>query len=52
MLMLFDASLDGIEDSGNDINQAMGMANLASADWFEPFDPEESREPGRGFRHS
>ncbi|MFI1226165.1 MULTISPECIES: hypothetical protein [unclassified Streptomyces] len=52
VLMLFDASLDGIEDSGNDINQAMGMANLASADWFEPFDPEESREPGRGFRHS
>lgn len=51
VLMLFDASLDGIEDSGNDVNQAMGMDNLAAADWFEPFGPQEGRESSRGFRH-
>ncbi|MFJ3891078.1 hypothetical protein [Streptomyces rubrogriseus] len=51
VLMLFDASLDGIEDSGNDINQALGLANLAAADWFEPFRPDEARDPDRGFRH-
>lgn len=45
MLMLFDASLDGIEDSGNDVSQAMGMDNLAAADWFEPFDPQEAVSP-------
>ncbi|MFI5924049.1 hypothetical protein ACIA8M_36705 [Streptomyces anulatus] len=51
VLMLFDSSLDGIEDSGNDVNQAMGMTNLAAAAWFVPFDPERVREAGRGFRH-
>ncbi|MEU1710900.1 hypothetical protein ABZ478_37335 [Streptomyces sp. NPDC005706] len=39
MLMLFDASLDGIEDSGNEINQALGLANLAAGDWLVPFRP-------------
>ncbi|MCP9989231.1 hypothetical protein [Streptomyces albogriseolus] len=29
VLMLFDASLDGVEDSGSEINQALGPANLA-----------------------
>ncbi|GCB53516.1 hypothetical protein [Streptomyces sp. NL15-2K] len=52
VLMLFDASLDGIEDSGNDINQALGLANLAAADWFVPFRPSQARDPDRGFRHS
>ncbi|MCP9956093.1 hypothetical protein [Streptomyces sudanensis] len=52
VLMLFDASLDGIEDSGNDINQALGLANLAAADWFVPFRPSQARDPERGFRHS
>ncbi|MFE7485037.1 hypothetical protein [Streptomyces sp. NPDC057552] len=51
VLMLFDASLDGIDDSANEVNQAMGMVNQAVADWFAPFNPEEGREPGRGFRH-
>lgn len=32
--MLFDASLDGIEDSSNEINHALGLANLAAAEWF------------------
>ncbi|MCL7382519.1 hypothetical protein [Streptomyces sp. 35G-GA-8] len=52
VLMLFDASLDGIEDSGNEINQALGLANLASADWFVPFRPRQARDPDRGFSHS
>lgn len=52
VLMLFDASLDGIEDRGNEINQALGLANLAAADWFEPFRPRQARDPDRGFRHS
>ncbi len=51
VLMLFDASLDGIEDSGNEINQALGLANLAAADWFDPFRPGQARDPDRGFRH-
>ncbi|BCL18173.1 hypothetical protein ACPCBX_25200 [Streptomyces tuirus] len=52
VLMLFDASLDGIEDTGNEINQALGLANLAAADWFVPFRPSQARDPDRGFRHS
>ncbi|BDM74864.1 hypothetical protein HEK616_83850 (plasmid) [Streptomyces nigrescens] len=52
VLMLFDASLDGIEDSGNEINQSLGLANLAAADWFVPFRPGQARDPDRGFRHS
>ncbi|MEW2435994.1 hypothetical protein AB0952_17845 [Streptomyces caniferus] len=52
VLMLFDASLDGIEDSGNEINQTLGLANLAAADWFVPFRPGQARDPDRGFRHS
>ncbi|MFC8730388.1 hypothetical protein [Streptomyces bacillaris] len=51
VLMLFGSSLDGIEDSGNDVNQAMGMTDLAAAAWFVPFDPGQGREAGRGFRH-
>lgn len=52
VLMLFDASLDGIEDSRNEISQALGLANLAAAHWFEPFRPGQARDPGRGFRRS
>jgi len=51
VLMLFDDSLDGIEDGGSDVNQAMGMVNLAPLDWFTPFDPEQARADERGFRH-
>lgn len=50
VLMLFDSALDGLEDS--DINQAMGMENLAPADWFAPFDSDHARDPARGYRHS
>ncbi len=50
VLMLFDNSLDGIEDSDSHVNQALGMINLAAQDWFDPFDPEQTRNPNRGFR--
>lgn len=50
VLMLFDNSLDGIEDSDSQVNQALGMVNLAAQDWFDAFDPEQTRNPNRGFR--
>jgi hypothetical protein len=52
VLMLFDSALDGLEDSDSDINQAMGMVNLAPVDWFAPFDSDRARDPARGLRHS
>ncbi|MEU5298635.1 hypothetical protein [Streptomyces umbrinus] len=48
--MLFDNSLDGIEDSDSQVNQALGMVNLAAQDWFDPFAPGQARDPNRGFR--
>ncbi|WP_329138122.1 hypothetical protein OG552_29655 [Streptomyces sp. NBC_01476] len=51
VLMLFDQSLDGIENSGNEANQALGMVNLAPVDWFTAFDADFARDPGRGFRN-
>ncbi|MER6409090.1 hypothetical protein ABT269_37720 [Streptomyces viridosporus] len=51
VLMLFDACLDGIEDSTSEINQALGLAGPAPTDWFSPFRPGQARDPGRGFRH-
>ncbi|MBC2868610.1 hypothetical protein [Streptomyces mexicanus] len=51
VLMLFDNSLDGIEDPEGDVHQSLGMVNLAPSDWFAPFDPEEARDPDRGFLH-
>ncbi|MFE9647478.1 hypothetical protein ACFYO0_25845 [Streptomyces sp. NPDC006365] len=50
VLMLFDNTLDGIEDADSDIHQSMGMVNLAPHAWFAPFDPEQGRDPDRGFR--
>ncbi|MGW4982575.1 hypothetical protein [Streptomyces mirabilis] len=52
VLMLFDDSLDGIDDAENDLHQSMGMVNLAPLDWFTPFDPEHARDPERGYRHA
>ncbi|WP_233414885.1 hypothetical protein [Streptomyces sp. N35] len=51
VLMLFDARLDGLEDKGSDIHQALGMVNLAADEWFEPFRTDGARDPDRGFRH-
>ncbi|RZB19583.1 hypothetical protein StrepF001_12645 [Streptomyces sp. F001] len=51
VLMLFDHSLDGIEQPDNEIHQSLGMVNLAPHDWFAAFDPDQARDPDRGFRH-
>ncbi|GHE51143.1 hypothetical protein [Streptomyces capitiformicae] len=51
VLMLFDNSLDGIEDGDSQVSQALGVINLAAQDWFDAFDPEQARDPARGFRH-
>jgi hypothetical protein len=50
VLMLFDARLDGLEDPDSGISQALGMVNLDTDDWFEPFSPDSARDPDRGFR--
>jgi hypothetical protein len=50
--MLFDHSLDGIEDAEGDIHQSLDMINLAPHDWFAAFDPDQARDPDRSFRHS
>ncbi|HZM81713.1 MAG TPA: hypothetical protein VFC19_38830 [Candidatus Limnocylindrales bacterium] len=50
VLMLFDPRFDGIEDPENEINQRLGIANLRSADWFQPFNNREARDPDRRFR--
>ncbi|WP_309030742.1 hypothetical protein [Streptomyces alfalfae] len=51
VLMLFDHSLDGVEDAAGDLHQSMGMVNLAPQDWFVAFDPDQARDPARGFRN-
>ena len=50
VLMLFDARLDGIEDSNGDVNQRLGVGDLRPAAWFEPFGHPPVRDPERGFR--
>ncbi|MFD9495160.1 hypothetical protein ACFWA1_27235 [Streptomyces sp. NPDC060005] len=50
MLMLFDDSLDGIEDAEGEVHQALGMVNLALLDWFTAFYADRARDPDRGFR--
>jgi hypothetical protein len=52
VLMLFDAALDGVEDSSGEANEAMGMINLAPVDWFTPFGPDLARDPDRRFPSS
>ncbi|MFD4413214.1 hypothetical protein [Streptomyces sp. NPDC058476] len=52
MLMLFDHSLDGIEQSDNGVHQSLGMVNLAPHDWVAAFDPDQARDRDRGFRHT
>ncbi|MGW1562873.1 hypothetical protein ACWCQ1_41185 [Streptomyces sp. NPDC002144] len=51
VLMLFDESLDGIEQPDNEIHQSLGMVNLAPQEWFAAFDPDQARDPDRGFHH-
>jgi hypothetical protein len=49
VLMLYDASLDGYEDPGGDLNQKYGVGDLRPAAWFAFFDHLEPRDPDRGF---
>jgi hypothetical protein len=51
VLMLFDHSLDGIEHADNELHPSLGMVNLAPHDWFAAFDPDQGRDPDRGFRY-
>ncbi len=44
VLMLFDAALDGLEDSV--LGEKLGVVNLRPNDWFKPF-RDESQEEGR-----
>lgn len=39
VLLLFDPSLDGIEDPDNEAAQAERLVNLHPRDWFLPFSP-------------
>lgn len=37
VLLLFDASLDGVEDPDTEQSRLVGLANLHPRDWFVPF---------------
>jgi hypothetical protein len=50
VLMLYDASMDGFEDPGDDLNREYGVGDLRPVAWFKPFAHLEPRDPDRGFR--
>jgi hypothetical protein len=50
ILMLYDESLDGIENPGDDTNRYLRIGDLRPAAWFEYFNNVEPRDPARGFR--
>lgn len=50
VLMLYDASLDGFEDPGSDLNRESGVGDLRPAAWFTFFAHLEPRDPDRDFR--
>lgn len=50
VLMLFNASLDGIENPGDGLNRESGTGDMRAAAWFKPFSHLEPRDPGRVFR--
>lgn len=50
VLMLYDESLDGIEDPGSDANVYLRMGDLRPGAWFEYFNNAEPRDASRGFR--
>jgi hypothetical protein len=50
VLMLFDKSLDGIEDPDSDFNRASGMGDLRARAWVNSFRHMTRRNPDRGFR--
>jgi hypothetical protein len=50
VLMLYDATLDGFEDPGGDLNQEYGVGDLRAGAWFKSFAHLDPREPNRRFR--
>ncbi len=50
VLMLYDGSLDGIEDPGSDANEYLSMGDLRPGAWFDYFNNVEPRDASRGFR--
>jgi len=50
VLMLFDDSLDGIDDPESAANQWAVIGDMRPQAWFEPFNNVEPRDPTRGFR--
>lgn len=36
-MVLFDMSMDGAEETDNEVNRIERYANLRPKDWFEPF---------------
>ncbi|MEV4503829.1 hypothetical protein [Streptomyces klenkii] len=48
--MLYSARCDGIEDPDDESNRYMGIGDLRTAAWFEPFLNVPVRDPHRGFR--
>lgn len=50
VLMLYDQSLDGIEDPGSDANEYLRMGDMRPGAWFGYFNNVEPRPASRGFR--
>ena len=50
ILLLADASLDGIDDPTNPINVMTGLGDLHPSNWFTEFANVDHRHPHRGFR--
>lgn len=50
ILLLADASVDGIDDPTNPVNQMVGLGDLRPDNWFTEFRNVDPRDPRRGFR--
>ena len=50
ILLLADASLDGIDDPTNPVNVMTGLGDLHPSNWFTEFANVDHRDPHRGFR--
>jgi hypothetical protein len=50
VLMLYDESLDGIEDPDSDANEFLRMGDLRPRAWFNYFNNVEPRDGSRGYR--
>lgn len=50
VLMLYSDRFDGIEDPDGDANRELGVGDLRTAAWFDPFQNVPARDPHRGFR--